>query len=331
MRNIFSTFILLFFFFNSSAQYYSMDESKQERDSRMQTQRVNSQKFKEQKIKEIKKFKFDKKTNQSILAGIYNYDVEGNMLLMKGFKKGVAVYSYENSYDANNNNTNSVHYRKGKLDGKDVYEYDSEGNETMRASFGKGGRPGVKIVSAYDKDKNCIAMSRYKSNGKLFYRYEYDFYTDGSRREARWYDSKGKLGSVFTYDCGAVGKTAKEMSKDTALYCVKYDVDAEGNKVKIVELDMKKRHGWISKTTTDKNGNEISFVSIDPKGKIQWKSTSKFDANNYRTESVFYKKGGADVRSRSEYQYDVAGNNVKTIIHFGTKKEEVYTSEYVKF
>lgn len=332
MKKLSLIFSLLFSTIISNAQFASMDETRREYDQRTDLINQFTDRRKAQKIKLSQAFISDAKRPQPVLSYEYTFNTEGKITGRKYYnRKGEVVVSNEINYDANGNSTSSTGIRKGKPTGKEMWEYDTNGNNTVHAYYGKDDVSSFKYVFSYDAQNNTSGYSRFDKNGKLSYRYEYDYFDDGSRKETRRFDKKNKLAEIYTYDCGDVGKTEKEISKDTSKYCIRYEADADGNKIKIVETIMKKHHGWITKTTMDAKGNIIRFESHKPNGKIEMKSESQYSNSNLLIAYKRYKKGGSEVAYNSVFEYDDEGKNSKTITNPSTKHEMVYTFKYEKY
>ncbi len=297
MRKINSIIICFFLLSNmANAQYYFKYSALNDYDYYGNTGKmyVNND-YKKLGVKEVITKRVDPKSNKVISTGINS--VNGNGISYQFInlnKKGVLTYS--NNY----NFIDSVHYDKRLT----VYKTDTT---VMINVFND--KKLITEVQYFNKkkEKRSFAKHTYNDNNKIYsitwfnkkgienYRYEYQYYENGSRKTTREFD-KGKLKKVYNYTCEPMGEVEKKVSQQNI--CKKRTYNPDSSYFEI-------------------------FEGMDNKGKSSRKII-KYSKDSTATEQVFY---NSNDKETMKFVYEKSKNNSqKTYYYYKGKLKEVSVS-----
>ena len=243
--------------------------------------------YKKLGVKEVITKRVDPKLNKVISTGINSINGNGiSYQFINLNKKGVLTYS--NNY----NFIDSVHYDKRLT----VYKTDTT---VMINVFND--KKLIAEVQYFNKkkEKRSFAKHTYNDNNKIYsitwfnkkgienYRYEYQYYENGSRKTTREFD-KGKLKKVYNYTCEPMGTVEKKVSQQNI--CKKRTYNPDSSYFEIFEgMDNKgKSTRKIIKYSKDSTALEQVFYNNNDK------ETMKFvyeKGNNNLQKTYYYYKG----------------------------------------
>ena len=148
-----------------------------------------------------------------------------------------------------------------------------------------------------NKDKQTAAKYLDKK-GETKYKYEYDYYENGSKKETRYY-KRDKLKNRWTFGCDAKGEEVKNVKN--ANYCTKKSFNSDGSFIEVFEY--KYENGKPTKT--------ICYYTADT-------LLIKYEE---------YKKNG-DLKRKTEYIYDKKANLSEILSFRNDKLKKRYTYTY---
>ncbi|MCX6351635.1 MAG: hypothetical protein NTX03_07225 [Bacteroidetes bacterium] len=307
MRNLFFIAALLFFSANCFAQY-DWEMSKDEIQAQRMKTNVVYKKIKENHLKNAKQYITDK-NGKTRLYSVVEYSTEGKQSAYSIYgKKEVLIIRSQSIIDKDGETYIYETYNNGKLREKWETRRNSKEMILVSTGYNKKGNVFSKYEYTYDTSDNNTSMVVTKEKGKPLFKWEYDYYPNGSKKAARWYNGKNKLKDVYSYDCATLPKTAKEMDEDTNRACIKYEYDSKGNKMKMVENHYKRGRIYLTRFTYDKNDNLIKEeVSNSRKPKLYTTYEAEYDAQNKPVSVKYYKPRSSKIYAIYTYAYDLGG------------------------
>jgi hypothetical protein len=315
-------------------------ETKAEVDNYARMGNISRQRIIDNQIHSVKSYSYEP-GNASDKGKLYSelfYDDKGNLIEFKNCKKnGKTKYHSTSRWDQANRNLETCELRSnGSVKNRYTNKYDANGNQTDEQVFGRASVFSHKEVSwwhsvaTFDNNQNMQTLKFYlgKNDQKLFDRYEYFYYDDGSKKQTVQYNRKNKVLYTWNYDCDPAGKPEGKNLKDSGQVCIRYETDKAGNKIKVKEQNVK--YAKVSRIVTryDKNENEIESISYRSNGKPVYHFISVYDDKNNRISYTTFIKGSDKVRERSEYQYDTTGNVTERIAYKGATPERIVKFNY---
>jgi hypothetical protein len=251
-------------------------------------------------------------TSKGYLFIEQSYDGNGRMVEYKQHRKsGKLRYHSSYAYNEKGKMTENIEYLpNGKALYKNTTQYDSEGNVMEQFQYLRGETtPWWHAIATYD-DKNNITTLKFlmKNDKKLYRRYEYSYYPDGSKKQTVEFNRKEKVKHTWNYDCNPTGTLEASAFKDSSKICIRYETDKDGNPIRIKEQNVKQ--GSIVRIVTkyDKSDHEIFSASYDASDGMKKHVDTKFDANGNCTEVDVYKPYSNETKYKYVYQYDSTGN-----------------------
>jgi YD repeat-containing protein len=148
-----------------------------------------------------------------------------------------------------------------------------------------------------DKDKETAAKYLDKK-GETKYKYEFDYYDNGSKKETRYY-KRDKLKNRWTFECDPKGEEVKKVK--TGNYCTKKTFNSDGSFLEVFEY--KYDNGKPTKT--------ICYYTAD----------------TLLTKYEEYRKNG-ELKQKWEYTYDKRGNKTEILFFKNNKLKKRYTYTY---
>ena len=274
------------------------------------------------------------KDGDSIPVWKYECDREGRTMNSTKYRKnGKEKEHWDFTWDDQHRMTSNRKSRNGKELSGTNWTYSGTNPAPAEIVFKKkNGKTNWRTIRKFDKIGNVILIQSFTGKReKPGWRYEYDFYENGSKKEVRYYNPKGKLKEVYTYDCNLVPKTEKEMLKDTLKACIKYETDADGNKIKIIEEQDEKGRLKVTRLTRDKKDRLISAVTTGHKGKIITSYTAEYNESDLVVRSSSqHPKGLRTFRASYAYTYDTEGKTTQVAALVNNKAYQ-YVRGYTKF
>jgi|GEM_PF-2382577 len=320
-------YIILLLASHASYSQVFDNETKSEVDRWSQREKTTRARIRENKIHSLKTYayKSDTATGSGFLSSEINYDDNGNMLEYKVFRKsGALKYHYSYSWDADGRN---LEFRQIRSDGSNKYRetniYDASGNKTESRTYGRTWLLNSReklwwhSIATFDDAQNMLEQKFFmdKADKKLFDRYVYAYYSDGSKKQTIEYSGKGKVRHTWNYDCDPAGAAEVKNFKDSSKICVRYETDKDGNKIKVTDENVK--YGKVVRIVHryDKNENLLEEISYDSKQRPRFHSVSAYDDKNNCTGFTVYERNSSKIKNRSEYRYDSSGNIAEVVAY----------------
>jgi hypothetical protein len=315
------------------------NETKADLDAWSMREKISRQRIRDSKIHSLKTFayKADTSSGEKYLSSELTYNDSGNLVEYISFRKnGSEKYHLIYAWDPEGR---SIEYRQLRSDGSNIVRetstYDASGNKTETRTYGRSWLLNKKeklwwrTVAAFNDRQNMTSQKFYfdEQGKKMFDRYEYSYYPDGSKKQTIEYSGKGKLRHTWNYDCDPAGVAQTKSLKDTSKICVRYEEDKNGNKIKVTDENVK--YGKVVRIVHryDKNENLLEEISYDSKRRPRYHSVFSFDEKNNCTGHILYQRNSSRIKERSEYHYNLSGNIEEEIAY----KNAAVPEHIVKF
>jgi hypothetical protein len=152
-------------------------------------------------------------------------------------------------------------------------------------------------------DKNKLATSAGYRKGKQTYKNEFDYYENGSRKETKCYDKKGKLIKIYNYACEPTGTIEKKVTQENI--CKKRTYNSDSSYLEIFEGHDNKRHTARRIVKYSKDSLELEQTFYNNNDKETRRYVSEYKDRKTVKFQHFYK--GKLVR---EYYYTYKPNGL---------------------
>lgn len=160
----------------------------------------------------------------------------------------------------------------------------------------------------YYPNHKCKSYSTANKKNKQQYRYEYDYYDNGSRKETRFY-TKTKLKHTWVYDCDPKGALS---DNKTVKICKNRTYEADSSFTEIYESTIKgKANRNIIKSTAD--GRVLENTTFDAKGKMKYRSTYEYNSAQKLVKHLVYKGAKKEPSSIEMYEYNADESLIASI------------------
>jgi hypothetical protein len=214
-------------------------------------------------------------------------------------KKDTSSYLY--TFNDSNHITQLLHYQSNKLIAAENYTYNNIGKKDEMQHFGK--------------------------NNQLKFHYKYSYYDNGSIKEARLYNGKGKLKQVWSYACTPSGELEKQVKQtnyckvrnynpDSSYFEINEGTDNKGKTQRTVKK-FSKDSLMLEFQTFGNNGKEIHKTQYTYnqkrekigyttyyKGKLRYKNVLALYQNGLQESSQYFdKKGLSGYKTHFTYTY----------------------------
>ena len=271
-------------------------------------------------------------SKDSYLADVYKYDDRGNLIDYQVLNKhGNTIREYLYRFDADNRNVEfTALKRNGKIKRQMTYDYDKAGNNIETHWFFDDDPP-ARLVRNYDNKNHLVEQiyyyNHYKKQGMS---YKYSYYDDGSRKQSVEYNRKGKILHTWNYDCSPVGQLEGYKFKDTSKICIRYEMDKNGNRIKVTEEFVKRGNVIRRINKYDLHDRLLDVSDYNKKGKIVYRYSYDYNSDGRMIEALYYKMGSGDkVKSRFTYVYNAKGDLVQELTYKHSKPAYVYRYNYL--
>lgn len=241
------------------------------------------------------------KNGKLINGGGYVYLNDSQTSYSYRLQKGDTVCSYRYYYDEQLNNNCIETYRKGKLLKTEYLEYNS-----MRKPGGK---------------------KAYVANGNLLYRFEYDYYDNGSRKEIRYFNKKNMLKKRWVYTCDPRGEELKP-KEDLKQYCKKINTFNDGSFVEVFETLNKKQQVEKNLLYYNKDSLMVRTEMFTGSGKMRYRAEYEYLEGLKKVNKLTYTNAGEESVYFS-YTYNEKGLCVKE--EYSNKKGQTQQVEELQY
>ncbi len=223
-------------------------------------------------------------------------------------KNGKLWQTSESEYDAAGNIiAQSYKNRKGNYTGRKTMVYDGTLLQVTRNFSGKKDHCKSQSEYAYDASGRLIEV---KTNNplreKMINRTVYTYHEDGSKMRSELYDRKGKLATVVDYSCDAAGKTYASAKEELRTVCERFEKDAEGKTIRIVETLVGEKYEYRSIAKYDNTNHLLERTSYNQAGEIIGQFLYTYNDRGHMLTSERRVKGGK-VDFRSVYEHNDKG------------------------
>lgn len=242
-------------------------------------------------------------------------------------KKNKLMYAWKYNYlnDTLISSTYSIN-KKGDTTFKSNWVYNEKGMLIRKENFNKDMVQPKEFETRTYNTQNKLAKNEYfKINGQLVFRYEYDYYENGSKKETRYFNHKNKLKIKYTYACDLKGEIENKAVK-ARNYCSKKNVNTDGSFFEVFEFKDEKNR--IRKTIYNYNKDSTlkQFERFDVKGNLIYKANYYFDD---KQQVTFYDTFNGKGKKQNSYQYIYNDKGfVEKYITFNKKNVAVEETSY---
>lgn len=224
-----------------------------------------------------------------------------NSFRKNGKKKYSNLYKYLNdtlitNYNLLNHKSDTTRYEK--------YVYDSKYrliHREYKFYFLIFFNRDWKYQYQYNTLNKLSAYSQIDKKGKDNYRYEYDFYDNGSRKETRYFNQKNRLKYRWTYECDQKGELVSNSIKQ-ANFCTKKELHNDGSFIEVFDFtDDKGRH---TKTICyySKDSLLTAYETFTKRNKLQNKWEYIYDKNGNAIQTLYFKS--KELKKKFVYTYN---------------------------
>ena len=264
----------------------------------------------------------------------YAYDANGNQTDYKFYKKnGKVKYHYSYKWNDEGKSTEFQWLKKdGSMKMKNTTAYNGAGKVIEEKQFWKSDNDlAWHSTSTYDAQQNLIGLKYLLNNDKKLYRrYAYSYYPDGSKKQTIEYNRKDVVKHIWNYDCNPAGSLETKSLKDSSKICIRYETDKDGNQIKIKEQNVKQGKTVRIITKYDIHDNEIYSVGYKASGKETRHVESSYDNRDNLTERKLFKPNTAELKNRWVVHYDNSGNVTESKAYKGSELTHFWKYSYTK-
>jgi len=139
----------------------------------------------------------------------------------------------------------------------------------------------------YNDIGKLSAYSSVDKNGKDYYRYEYDFYENGSRKETRYFNQKNKLKERWTFECDQKGELESKSVKQ-GNFCTKREFHNDGTFIEVFDYTNEKGKHTKAVTHYTSDSLLILYEVYNNKGKLENKWEHIYDKLGNETQISYY-------------------------------------------
>ncbi len=259
-------------------------------------------KLKEQKITKVIESSRDKKTGEYYKVNEYKLNDAGRIIEYNQFKQKGKKVNLNIHCDFQNNLLNELRAQKANGDTIYMTRYTYKNNKEISRIYYKKNKldvPTWKTENQYN-DSGKLIMTQSFRKGKLNYRYEYEFYANGSKKETRYYNSKNILKYRYTYECDPKGELEDKEVKNRN-YCVKKDYKNDGSFMEISEY--KNEKGKVTKYIRYYSADSLLMLAenFNFKGEMNYKTAYQYNSNKQVTKQENSNKKGVFYSNNFEY------------------------------
>ena len=222
-----------------------------------------------------------------------------------------------------------IHYNADGLRYMTVrYEYDGEGRVIKELTLGVNEAPESYTAYEYDADGRLIRESffiavdadSFEPDGECVYQYDSDGLCTAKESTAGGY----KSGCEYSYNADKLLSEDRCSEDGELIYIQSYSYDENGNAVKLVRKSVMTGTESVTETVFDESGRPVKEVSAD--------GSYAYSYNEHGDEirmDCFDTDGTLKYSRLTDYEYDEAGNIVKSTVSSGNDSFAGTVTEYV--
>jgi hypothetical protein len=268
-------------------------------------------KLEEKKKKDLENFKLTKPKNVEYILngekkGFSKFDAKGNCIENGFYIGGKKITKQIFEYDSSGNNTKQTNLNEeGSVEYFMNNTFSAEGNLISAEYFYYDGKPGDKEFHKYDEKGNLIEIDYNLSSGKLKYFFDYDSSNNKINEKSYHEDSLYYNGIIIYNEKNIPIEEIKNYisagSVDTIRYYYKYD--AKGNLIEFSKVSPDTNETFTEKYKLDANYNTIEYTSYNSRSKLEYRYLYNYDEKNNLIELFVY-NGDNNPDRKEIYKYD---------------------------
>lgn len=234
---------------------------------------------------------------------VYEYDAAGHQIKCNYYGENYTLREViKRKYEGDNQTEVAVYNSEGNLQSMDKWQYNSDGNVTLNASYGVGGALEEKYVTTYNENGLKYSVKRYDGDGLVW---EDFYYYDEAGNCIKYFEylSDGKMyaKSFYTYDENNQRTSyLKYNSEENLIAHEEYAYDQQGRQTKFTTYDSTGMMVACGTRTYGENGNLREQCEYNADGTLVLKGN--FDEKGLVLESIRYDNFG-QISSREVYTY----------------------------
>jgi hypothetical protein len=268
--------------------------------------------------------KNEKRLSQTIVFNT-NGSMEQSLVYSKNGKIKFQTTEY---YNDSNKPTQRTTHKKGNFSSRQNYTYTSDLTQIIRTDHYYKDSLNIKrhSVFTYYPNGKYKWYAGYDKKGKETYRYEYDFYENGSKKETRNYN-KGKLKYRWVYDCDWRGELSTDKESQIKI-CQNRMYDTDSSYTEVYESTVKNK---VTKTITKatKDGRILEQELYNVKGKLLHKTVCQYNEAKKLVKKTRYEKQQDNPVYMEIYEYNtdnylVSSSRFDKGVKVQSRKEFVY-------
>jgi YD repeat-containing protein len=244
------------------------------------------------------------------------------------FGNGKLGHIYQYVYDEQGNTKAfTMSNRKGKQISRTENDFTENTLTTSRKYKGKKARYASRVEYAYDASGRLIESKTINPRKeKLVSRSQCTYNEDGSKSRIEKFNRKGKLVSATDYSCDAEGKTFASSKAELRTVCERFEQNADGKTIKIVETIDADKNGARSITKYDEHNYLLERIDYDEAGEIKLQFVYTYNDAGYMLTSELRRRGGR-LDFRADFERDANGLAISEV-HQNGKGEIVRKLRY---
>jgi hypothetical protein len=206
-------------------------------------------------------------------------------------------------YNDSNKVTEFTTYKKRKFYSEQKYQYATNLTQVTRVDYYFKDSVHVRryILTTYYPNGKYQRNTGYDKKGVETYRYEYDLYENGSKKETRNYN-KGKLKYRWVYDCDWRGELSESKERQVKI-CQNRVYDTDSSYTEVNENTIKNK---VTKTITKatKDGRILVQELYNAKGKLLSKTVCQYNDAKKLVKQLLYEKKNTSPTYMELFEYN---------------------------
>ena len=206
-------------------------------------------------------------------------------------------------YNDSNKVTKFTTYKKRKFYSEQKYQYATNLTQVTRVDYYFKDSINVRryTLSTYYPNGKYQRNTGYDKKGVETYRYEYDFYENGSKKETRNYNN-GKLKYRWVYDCDWRGELSESKERQVKI-CQNRVYDTDSSYTEVNENTIKNK---VTKTITKatKDGRILVQELYNAKGKLLSKTVCQYNDAKKLVKQLLYERKNTSPTYMELFEYN---------------------------
>ena len=223
----------------------------------------------------------------------------------------------------------TIKYEDGFIDGYRLYEYDNSGHLLKKSQIGSDESVISEEIFIYNSDE-VLTRSEFYSSGEMISYSEYTYNGDKNLIEEKFFNPKGELFSVSSYEYDERGRRSKWISGDSGGIPMMY-TEYEYKDEQLIRMNYFMPAGDLEGYTQMEYQGENLALEATYSAEAKLEKKTEYVYNDGLLEKALYYTGKNLIRT-VEYSYDEEGNvsAEKTLNRHGDVID-IVEKEYVVF